>query len=128
MNTFTKQRSQRIVALAVTLTLALAAAAMAAPKSERAGKYLTLEGRVLQINKESRTLLVSDMWSKRLYLVNIPEGETFKITFGIRMGISDPDFRDVHNNDRVRMRCTRDEQHLARLDDGGIAIALTVAH
>src|SRR5437867_4140084 len=99
--------------------LALATLAMSAPKNERSTKYLTIEGQVLQVNQKARTVLVSDHWSKKLYLVNVPEGETFRITFGMNMRTAEPEFKDVRRNDRVRMRCIRSEkEHLARLDDG----------
>lgn len=117
--------TQRSVALAVTLMLALATLAMSAPKSERARKHLTIQGRVLQVNREARTLLVSDIWSDKLYLVNVPDGETFKITFGINARLSEAEFKDVHKNDRVRMRCIRTGEHLSRLDDGREVVVLT---
>ncbi len=118
----------RRISLVITVALALAAVAIAAPKSERARKYLTVEGRVLEIDQTARTLLVSDMWSKKLYLVKVPEGETFKITFGINMKFAEPEFYHVRTNDRVRMRCIRSEEHLARLDDGREVVVLTAAH
>jgi len=121
--------TQRSVALTVTLMLALATLAMGAPKSERSKKYLTIEGRVLQVNREARTLLVSDHWSKKIYLVNVPKGETFRITFGLNMRTAEPQFKDVNRNDRVRMRCIRGEkEHLALLDDGREVVVLTAAH
>ena len=121
--------TQRSVALAVTLMLALATLAMSAPKSERSSKYLTIEGQVLQVNQKDRTVLVSDYWSKKLYLVNVPKGETFRITFGMNMRTAEPEFKDVRRNDRVRMRCIRSEkEHLARLDDGREVVMLTAAH
>ena len=123
-----KRITRRSVALAVTLVLAFATLAMSAPKSERASKYITVEGRVLQIDQKARTLLVSDQWSKKLYLVTVPKGETFKITFGMNMKFPEPELRDARPNDRVRMRCIRSGEHLARLDDGREAVALTGAH
>lgn len=124
-----KRITQRSVALAVTLVLALATLAMSAPKSERSTKYLTIEGQVLQVNQKARTLLVTDYWSKKLYLVNVPKGETFRITFGMNMKTAEPEFTDVRRNDRVRMRCIRTEkEHLARLDDGREVVVLTAAH
>jgi len=121
--------TQRSVALAVTLMLALATLAMSAPKSERSRKYLTIEGRVLQVNPNARTLLVADDWSKKLYWVNVPKGDAFRITFGLNMKTAEPELRDVHRNDRVRMRCIRaDKEHLARLDDGREVVVLTTAH
>jgi hypothetical protein len=102
---------------------------MSAPKSERSSKYLTIEGRVLQVNPAARTLLVSDYWSKKIYLVKVPEGNSFRITFGMNMKTAEPGIRDVRRNDRVRMRCIRaDKEHLARLDDGREVVVLTAAH
>lgn len=121
--------TQRSVALAVTLMLALASLAMSAPKSERSSKYLTIQGQVLQVNQKDRTLLVSDYWSKKLYSVHVPKGETFRITFGMNMRIAEPEFKDVRRNDRVSMRCIRtDKEHLARLDDGREVVVLTATH
>ena len=121
--------TQRSVALAVTLMLALATLAMSAPKSDRSTKYLRIEGQVLQVNQKARTLLVSDYWSKKLYLVNVPKGETVPITFGMNMNIAAPEFRDVRRNDRIRVRCIRSEnEHLARLDDGREVVVLTATH
>lgn len=116
-------RSQ--VALALTIVIGLASLAIAAPKAERSSK-LTVEGRVLQIDKNARTLLVSDHWSKKLYLVTVPKGTTFRITFGMNMKYAEPTFSDVRQNDRVRMRCTRNSgEHLSRLDDGREVVVLT---
>jgi hypothetical protein len=125
-----KRITQRSIALSITLMLALASVAMSAPKSERSKKRITIDGRVLQVNKETRTLLVSDIWSKKLYSVRVPEGESFRITFGIYMKTSEPEFWQVRKNDRVRLRCVRDasKDHLARLDDGRDVVAVTVSN
>ena len=83
--------------------------------------------RVLKIDKQERTMLVSDQWTKKLYLVNVPEGAAFQITFGQNMKMSQPGFRDTNKNDRVRILCKRtDKEHLAKLADGSEAIVLTV--
>ena len=120
--------TQRTVALAVTFMLSLATLAMSAPKSEPSRKHITVEGRVLQVDQNARTVLVSDLWSKKLYLVTVPKGETFRITFGLRMKASEPGIEDVSKNNYVRMRCTRtDKEHLARLDDGREIVVLTAA-
>jgi len=121
--------TQRSVALAVTLMLALATLAMSAPKSERSSKYLKIEGQVLQVNQKARTLLVEDYWSKKLYSVHVPEGETFRITFGMNMRKAAPEFKDARRNDRVSLRCIRTEkEHLSRLDDGREVVVLTATH
>jgi hypothetical protein len=122
-----KRITQRSAALTLTLVLAFAAVAMGAPKSERAGKYLSISGRVLQINEKARTMLVADTWSPKLYLVNVPKGETFKITFGMNMKKSEAAFEDVHRNDRVSVRAIGGEEHLARLDDGRQVVLLTAS-
>jgi hypothetical protein len=109
--------------------LALATVAMSAPKSARSTKYISIDGQVLQVNQKTRTLLVSDYWSKKLYLVNVPKDETFRITFGLNMRTAAAEFKDVHANDRVSMRCIRNEkEHLARLEDGREVVILTAAH
>lgn len=122
--------TQRSIALSITLMLVLATAAMSAPKSDRSRKYLNIEGRVLQVNRDARTLLVSDAWSKKLYLVNVPKGETFRITFGLYMKNAEPGIEHVRRDDRVRMRCIRssDKEHLARLDDGREVVVVTASH
>ncbi|MFY9572016.1 MAG: hypothetical protein WAV20_11510, partial [Blastocatellia bacterium] len=56
------------IALAMTLILALGAVAMGAPKNERARKNLKIEGKILHIDQNARTLLVADQWSDKLYL------------------------------------------------------------
>jgi hypothetical protein len=113
------------IALALTVLITLTSLAMAAPKTERSSR-ITVEGRVLQINPEARTLLVSDLWSKKLYLVTVPKEAGFRITFGMNAHYGDPKFSDVRQNDRVRMRCTRNSrEHLSRLNDGREVVVLT---
>ena len=124
-----KRITQQRIALAITLMLAFATVAMSAPKKEGSTKYLTIEGRVLQVNQSARTLLVSDQWSKKLYLVNVPKGESFQIKFGLFQNQAEPRFDQVRRNDRVRMRCTHSgSDHLARLDDGREVAVLTAVH
>jgi hypothetical protein len=107
--------------------LGLTTLAMSAPKSERSSKHLKILGKVLHINEKERQLLVSDYWTKKLYLVNVPEGSTIRITFGMNMKKAEPGFEDVHRNDRVSLRCVRTGEHLARLDDGREVVVLTAA-
>ena len=122
-----KRISHRSAALALTLVLAFAAVAIGAPKTERAGKYLSISGRVLQIDQKARTMLVADTWSPKLYLVSVPKGETFKITFGMNMKKAEAEFEDTHRNDRVSVRAIRSEEHLARLEDGRQVVLLTAS-
>ncbi len=122
-----KRITQRNAALALTLVLAFAAVAIGAPKTERAGKYLSISGRVLQIDQKARTMLVADTWSEKLYLVTVPKGETFKITFGMNMKRAEAEFEDAHRNDRVSVRGIRSEEHLARLEDGRQVVLLTAS-
>lgn len=124
-----KRSMQRNLTLAVMLMLAAAALGLAAPKSDRSSRYLTIDGQVLQVNRDARTLLVADLWSKKLYLVHVPKEESFQITFGVNMKTPEAGIRQVNRNDRVRMRCIRaDKEHLARLDDGREAVNVTTAH
>src|ERR1700686_3738995 len=113
MKTITRLGS---IAAAFTLVSTLA---LAAPKAERASKHFSVAGTVLEINQHDRTLLVSDRLSEKLYLIAVPEGGSFKITFGRYMGLSEPGFDDVNIRERVEIRCLRPEkEHLARLNDG----------
>ena len=111
------------IKFAATILLAFCSLAFAAPT----GKHITIHGRVLKIDRHERTMLVSDQWTKKLYLVNVPEGATFTITFGQNMKMSQPGLKDTNKNDLVSLRCKRaDKEHLAKLADGSEAIILTV--
>ena len=119
--------TQRTAAVALTLVLAFAAVAMGAPKGERSGKYISISGKVLQVNEKARTMLVADLWSPKLYLVNVPKGETFKITFGMNMKKAAASIEDTHANDRIALRGYRGDEHLARLEDGREVVLLTAS-
>jgi len=124
-----KRTTRSKVAFALTVLIALASLAMAAPKTERSSSRITIEGRVLQINPAARTLLVTDQWSKKLYLVTVPKEAGFKITFGLNANYAEPKFSDVRRNDHVRMRCTRNSgEHLSRLNDGREVTVLTAVN
>lgn len=116
----------RLASIAAALALALSTVALSAPKSERANKYFTVAGTVLKIDNKDRTLLVADRFSKNLYLIAVPDGVTFKITFGRYMRMSEPGFENVYIKERVEIRCIRgDKEHLAQLKDGRSVIVLT---
>ena len=123
MKTITKLGS---IAAAFTLVSTLA---LAAPKAERVSKYFSVAGTVLEINKHDRTLLVADRLSeKKLYLIAVPEGVSFKITFGRYMRMAEPGFDDVNAGERVEIRGLRsDTEHLSQLKDGRLVIRLTAA-
>lgn len=123
-----KRITQRSAALAVTLVLTFATVAISAPKRERVSKGLTITGRVLQVDQQARTLLVADTWSDKLYMVSVPKGQTFKITFGLYMRASEAELWQARKNDRVRMRCIRSQERLAQLDDGRQVVVMTAAH
>ncbi len=119
----------RATVLALTLAFAMSTFAYAAPKHERNSKRIEVFGRALKIDKQARTILVDDYWTKKLYLVNVPENATFKITFGQNMRFSQPGLGDVFKRDQVRIRCRYDDkEHLAITDDGRQAIVLTAAN
>ena len=120
--------TRRSTAFAAAFVLALSSVAFAAPKAERAKKYLTLSGKVLKVNVKARMLLVSQDSTDKLYLVSVPEGASFKITFGMYMRLIEPQITDVFKNNRVKMNCTRtDGEHFAQLEDGRKAVLLTAA-
>jgi len=114
-----------------TITIAFAmlgTLAMAASKAERSNKHFTVAGIVLKIDKTDRTLLVADRASNQTYLIEVPEGATFKIVFGRYMQMREPGLNDVNVSERVEIRCIRsDKDHLARLDDGRSVISITAA-
>jgi hypothetical protein len=119
---------RRLGTIAAAFAL-LSTLAIAASKAERANKYFTITGTVLQIDKTQRTLLVADRASNQKYLIEVPEGATFKIVFGRCMQMRAPGLSDVSVRERIEIRCFRgDTEHLAQLDDGGSAIAVTAAH
>ena len=116
----------RLGSIAAAFTLALTAVALAAPKSDRGNKYFAVAGTVLQINEKEHTLLVEDRSSAKLYLVEMPEGATFQITFGRYMKMREPGFGDVFINERVAIRCVRgNRDHLALLQDRRPVIVAT---
>jgi hypothetical protein len=101
--------------------------AVAAPKNERAKKYFDVAGTVIQVDNKDRTLLVKNGLS-RLYEIRVPEGATFKITFGRYMRMVEPGLSDVRTGERVQIRCRYEKtEHLARLADGQLVIRLTAA-
>ena len=115
---------QRSVVLAALFVLGASQLAFAG-KSERNQRRIFVDGRVLKIDQKDRTLLVSDRCTKTLYLVTVPEGANFRITFGAHMRLDYPEFSHVHKYDMVKMICTRTgEERLATLDDGTKAIAV----
>ena len=118
----------RIVSIAAVIALSLTAVAQAAPKTERARKYFTVSGQVLQINEREHTFLVSDRSSAKLYLIKLSEGAAFKITFGRYMGTKAPGFDNVFIKERIEIRCKRNEsERLAQLPDGRSAITAIAA-
>lgn len=117
----------RLGSIIAAFTL-LSTLALAAPKTERANKYFNVAGTVVQIDTKDRTLLVADRLSNKLYLIEVPEAVTFKITFGRYMRMAVPGLKDVRTGERVEIRCTRgDREHLARLNDGRSVTPLIAA-
>jgi hypothetical protein len=117
----------RLGSIVAAFTL-LSTLALAAPKAERAQKFIKVSGTVIQIDNKDRTLLVEDRLANKLYLIVVPEGATFKITFGRYMRMAQPEFEDVRSGERVEVRCTSGTtDHLSRLEDGRSAVTLTAA-
>lgn len=118
------QRSISVLGIAL-VTIGLA---MGANKTERTKSEFEVYGRVLKVDEKERTLLISDHWSKKLYLVTMPEGARLQIFFGIGRSYDSPTFDKVYQRDIVRVRCIRtDKEHLASLDDGRQASMFTAA-
>lgn len=116
----------RLGSIAAAFTLALSAVAHAAPKAERANRYFTIAGNILQINNSEHTLLVEDRSSSKLYLIQMFEGAALKITFGKQMKMREPGFVDVNIRERVEIRCLReDREHLALLSANRAVVQVT---
>lgn len=119
---------RRSISVAASVVLAVASLALAAPRAEASGKYVSITGQVRGIDTKQRTLLVADRSTDKLYLVKVPEGTTLKITWGRYMNMAEPRFEEVFKQDRIEIRCHRsDSEHLAQLEDGRNAIKLTAA-
>lgn len=117
---------KRLVSIAAAFTFALGAVAQAAPKDQHQSKYFTVAGTVLQVDTAQHTLLVTDRSSSKLYLIEVPEGATFRITFGRYMRMREPGFDNVIANERVEIRCLRNgKEHLAVLPDNRTVTVLT---
>ena len=118
----------RLGSIIAAFTL-LSALAPSAPASERANKYFKVAGKVIQIDKKDRTLLVTERLSNKLYLIEVPDAVTFKITFGRYMNLTKPGFEDVMVGERIEIRCIRsDTERLTRLHDGRSLATLIAAH
>lgn len=114
--------------LVPTIVIFAMAASAVASTTITSHKYFELSGKVLKVDQKNRTLLVADMFSDKLYIVKVPEGSIFKITFGINARYNEPTLRDVFKGDRIKANCTRsNEDHLARLEDGRTAIVMVAA-
>jgi len=117
----------KLTSIATAITLTVGALALAAPRSQRANKYFTVAGNVLQINKHDRTLLVADRFSEKFYLIDVPEGAAFTIIYGRSKQMREPGLEDLSVRDRIEIRCLRsDSEHLA-LIDGRLVIKVTAA-
>jgi len=124
----TLQRSKSLVGIAL-VTIGLAIGATGATKTDRAKSEITVFGRVLEVDQKARTLLISDHWSKKLYLVTMPDGARFQVFFGVSESYGSPTFENVYKSDIVRVRCIRtDQEHLARLDDRRQIVVMTAVH
>ena len=117
------KRISSISIIALISVLALSSVGMSATKTT--DKRFTLTGRVLSVDRKAGTMLVNDQWSEKLYLVKVPDGTTFKITFGIHMNRAEAGIWLVNPNDHVSVECRRSTQErLAKLEDGRQAILL----
>jgi hypothetical protein len=119
------KRISRLFAVAVISVFAFSSLGMSAPKANRGSKSFTLNGRVISVDRKAQTLLVDDFSSDKLYLVTVPDGKTFKITFGLHMNLAQAGIWQVHPKNNVRIECKRSaSDHLAQLEDGRQAIVV----
>lgn len=122
------KRVSSLFAIAVISIMAFSTLGIASTKPERSSKRFSLEGRVVHVDQKARTMLVVDQASDNLYLVTVPKGKTFKITFGLFMNLAEAGISQVRSNDKVRIECRRRaSEHLAQLEDGRQAIVVIAA-
>ena len=120
---------ERSIAFAAALTLTLITLTTSAPNASASTRYRIIAGRVLKVDTKERQILVADRSSKKLYLVNVPERASFKVTFGRSMRMSEAGLKDVDRNNRVELRVMRtEEESFSRLYDGREVIEVTAAH
>jgi hypothetical protein len=123
-----KRMLERSVALAAIAVMVIATITTTASATKGEHKRFLLYGRVVEIDREDRTLLVADRLSEKLYLVYMPEGATVRLAFGFSTRISAPGFHDLYKNDQIIARVKRaDTDHLTRLEDGRQVVVLSVA-
>ena len=120
---------QRSIAFAAVLTLTLITLTTIAPNASASTRHQIITGRVVKIDMKERQILVAERSTKKLYLVNVPEEASFKVTFGRNMQLSAAGLEDVDRNNRVELRITRKEkEHFSMLYDGREVIEVTAAH
>ena len=114
--------------LAPTMIILALVTIATASVTAKNNKYMELKGKVLKVDEKNRTMLVADSFSDKLYIVKVPEGSIFKITFGIHRMYSEPGLRDVYKGDRISAFCKHsDDDRLAKLEDGRTAIVMVAA-
>ena len=119
------KRISSIFVMTLISLIALSSVGMSATKTHRTDKIFTLRGCVLSVDHTAGTMLVNEQWSEKLYLVKVPDGVTFKITFGINMNRTEAGIWLVNPKDHVSIECRRPtSERLARLEDGRQAISL----
>jgi hypothetical protein len=122
-----KRMIERSITLAAIVTMVIVTIAATASAAKSEGKAFLLNGRVIEIDREDRTLLVEDRWTEKLYMVYMPEGATVRLTIGFSARISAPEFKDLRKNDYILARVKRtDTEHLTRLIDGREVVVLSV--
>ncbi|HMG36575.1 MAG TPA: hypothetical protein VKM94_21740 [Blastocatellia bacterium] len=114
----------KLILIAI-VTMAIGSAAVASASNSRSGKPFIVEGKVLQVDRKAHSMLVEDSHSDTLYLVKVPEGAAFRITFGLFKNFEEPDLDHVFKNDRVKMRVIKDSDRLARLEGGKETVIVT---
>ena len=122
-----KTISSRAITLLLTVAVAIGSFVFTT-SANAASKYFTVSGQVLKKDKKARTLLVKDTRSAKQYLIKVPEGATFRITFGRYMRMGEPGINEVDTHDRVSIRCLRpNNEHIASLENGTEVVLLTAS-
>jgi hypothetical protein len=122
-----KRITRYTLSLAASLALLAGSITMSAEAALASSNYDTIFGRVLKVDREARTLLVSTSL-KKLYIVRMPEGSSARIFHGKDKLMDRPGFENINRNDIIEVRYAReDKERLARLDNGAEAVTVTAA-
>jgi hypothetical protein len=120
------KRISRSIVFAIALAVSMSSVALTAQAGSHP-RSIKVHGTVLNVNRQARTMLVEDLWSHKLYQVQVPEGVTFKITFGLNADRESAELSQTNPNDRVLFRARRTQDERLALSGNRSAEVLVAA-